>query len=369
MKKRDIPRKPAPRGLPFYVKEGFFTLRELRGIVNNTGIPPGEQAITSLVETPDGRIFGGTSGRRCHLFIYDRQQDWVTDAGSLVGENGILHSLVVGCDGVVYGGTGSDRRGGYPGGRLFAYDPGKEFRISFEVFRPAPFRDLGIPVKGESIICMTISPDGSEIYGLSNRGLLFTYSIESGKKRLVGKTTASEASNYIACDKDGNVYGSAENGRIFKYDRKKKKIFKLNVTLPGEKGTLDCWAGSGRQLLYGATGDGYIFKFYPGEERIIKMGRPLARRRVRGLTVANDGGLYGIGGDRGKISRLFKAGAADGVMKDLGMPHVNGQPKLWTGYEFDSMITGRDGTIYMGESDRISHLFLYFPVIAPAGRV
>jgi hypothetical protein len=33
----------------------------------------------------------------------------------------------------------------------------------------------------------------------------------------------------------------------------------------------------------------------------------------------------------------------------------------WRGYQFDSMTTGLDGTIYIGESERHSHLFLYLP--------
>jgi hypothetical protein len=33
----------------------------------------------------------------------------------------------------------------------------------------------------------------------------------------------------------------------------------------------------------------------------------------------------------------------------------------WRGYQFDSMATGTDGTVYIGESERRSHLFLYLP--------
>jgi hypothetical protein len=33
----------------------------------------------------------------------------------------------------------------------------------------------------------------------------------------------------------------------------------------------------------------------------------------------------------------------------------------WRGQQFDCMTTGLDGTIYFGESERKSHLFLYIP--------
>jgi len=36
---------------------------------------------------------------------------------------------------------------------------------------------------------------------------------------------------------------------------------------------------------------------------------------------------------------------------------------VWHGYEFDAACTGEWGEIYLGESDRVSHLFLYFPPV------
>ena len=49
-------------------------------------------------------------------------------------------------------------------------------------------------------------------------------------------------------------------------------------------------------------------------------------------------------------------------LRDLGIPYVAVQ-NPWHGYEFDAATTGRWGEIYLGESDRISHLFIYFPPV------
>lgn len=34
-------------------------------------ISPGESSVTSLVIGTDGRLYGGTSGKRAHLFVLD----------------------------------------------------------------------------------------------------------------------------------------------------------------------------------------------------------------------------------------------------------------------------------------------------------
>lgn len=45
----------------------------------------------------------------------------------------------------------------------------------------------------------------------------------------------------------------------------------------------------------------------------------------------------------------------------LGRRH--GMDRVWHGYEFDAACTGEFGEVYLGESDRIGHLFLYFPPV------
>ena len=49
-----------------------------------------------------------------------------------------------------------------------------------------------------------------------------------------------------------------------------------------------------------------------------------------------------------------------GDLRDLGLLRAT-LPDEWLGHEFDAILTGPNGEIYLGESDRISRLFTYFP--------
>ena len=59
---------------------------------------------------------------------------------------------------------------------------------------------------------------------------------------------------------------------------------------------------------------------------------------------------------------LFAWDPRDPGYENLGMVIVDNSPHYyWRGFQFDAMATGLDGTIYMGESERKSHLFMYIP--------
>jgi hypothetical protein len=59
---------------------------------------------------------------------------------------------------------------------------------------------------------------------------------------------------------------------------------------------------------------------------------------------------------------MFSYNIAEGEFDDLGLMRVIREPYYsWSGMQFDAMLTSRDGTIYAGESERRSHLFLYYP--------
>ena len=78
--------------------------------------------------------------------------------------------------------------------------------------------------------------------------------------------------------------------------------------------------------------------------------------------------VYGIGGGVGGMGHLFRYDPESGDLRDLGIPLATSQ-QYWHGYEFDAATTGPHGEIYLGESDRISHLFIYFPPIPERKRL
>ena len=84
-----------------------FELRDL-GVPFVNAIPADESAITSLVLCPEGKIYGGTTGPVCHLFVFSPITNRVEPLGQIDSHESIHHALTVGSDGMIYVGTGLD---------------------------------------------------------------------------------------------------------------------------------------------------------------------------------------------------------------------------------------------------------------------
>jgi hypothetical protein len=127
---------------------------------------------------------------------------------------------------------------------------------------------------------------------------------------------------------------------------------------------VECFARTPTGKIYGGTCDGYLFAFDTGAMRLVNLGKPRAARRLRCLTVGGDGKVYCMAGER-SAARPCQAYCYDprlGGFTDLGLLIVDRSPHYyWRGCQFDAMTTGLDGTIYLGESERRSHLFLLMP--------
>ena len=64
------------------------------------------------------------------------------------------------------------------------------------------------------------------------------------------------------------------------------------------------------------------------------------------------------------VGSLFIACVLAFAQRDprYGMIDVNRRPYYsWMGFIFDAMVAGPDGTIYMGQAERKSRLYLYHP--------
>ena len=92
------------------------------------------------------------------------------------------------------------------------------------------------------------------------------------------------------------------------------------------------------------------------------LGKPRLTRRIRALSIGLDSLIYLIAGERIESCRLFSYDPEYGGFSDLGVMAVDRSPYYsWRADQFDCMTTGLDGTIYMGESDRGGHLYLFLP--------
>jgi len=395
--------------------EGFFPgshrleMRDL-GFEHTDLIPADESAITSLIEAPNGDIYGGTTGRACHLFVFSPFHEKtkfllnrVRHLGKIPGHGSIHHSLVADQDGVIYIGTGlnelkqhpiSDPPAGhagitiglwadikkaysqYEGGHLYRFDINNDPRRWVESDEEALVEDLGAPVPHNGIYALTINTSRDEIYGITYPdGHFFVYDIKAAKFTDLGEIyeqriyagpdnrTLRSITRSLVCDDKGFVYGSADEQRLFRYDPETKKIEKLNVKIPHVYySVLETFAKDKNGAIYGGTLEGYLFRFEPEQMKTTNLGKPLAQRRIRGLSIAANGFIYGIAGERSNHCRLFSYNIAKSEFKDLGILKVVREPYYqWTALQADAILTGKDGTIYIGESERRSHLFLYYP--------
>ena len=374
-------------------------------------IPVNSSAITSLITSRSGIIYGCTSGEEAYLFLFDPATNKVRHLGKIPGHTGVHHSLVEDIDGNIYIGTGKDmfadvplsKRGdgddkfdvtlwkdikkhfsSYAGGRLYRYNVTSNSIIKLADGH-ADIQDLGIPLPNNSIYALTINPRYGEIYGLTYPdGHFFVYNISSKKFTDLGEVDSQKVYHgperqwrtlprALVCDDSGRVFMSGNKATLKYYDPKARQLVSTNIEIPGDYyyiqfyfdyTAVEYFAKDANGLIYGGTTDGYLFAFDPVKMQLRNLGKVRESRRLRCLALGKDGKVYFMAGER-SASRPCQFYAYDphaGAFETLGMLIVDRSPYYyWRGQQFDCMTAGVDGTIYLGESERKSHLFLFIP--------
>lgn len=376
-------------------------------------IPENSSAITSLITAKDGKIYGGTSGDNAYLFFFDPETNKVKHLGSIEEEQAIHHSIVEDKDGYIYIGTGKDMfkeitisKGGigkdgaldkslwddikneykdYPGGQLLRYDP----KISNDKVKltgmGCELEEQGIPVPQNAIYAMTINPAGDEIYGITYPdGHFFTYSVENKVFHDLGpvddKIVFHGPERYwrslprdLVCDDKGRVFMSSTDGIIQYYCPESKELIITEMKIPGDYyyiqffedyPVVDYFTKTSTGIIYGGTSDGHLFSIDPVSMNLVNYGKVRSSKRLRCLTVGLDDKVYIMAGERSasRPCQFYRFDPQTGGFEDLGLIIVDKSPHYyWRGQQFDAMATGLDGTIYLGESERRSHLFQYIP--------
>ena len=335
-------------------------------------IPDGESGITSLAVAPKGDLFGATSGTRSHLFVLNPVHGYVLPIGVIPGATSVTHAVVISENGSVFIGTA-------PAGHLLEYSPRDLDHENIEIGKPLPVTDHGAPIPGESIFALTIDRKANKIYGLTfPNAHFFSYSIATQKFDDLGIVAhappAGEKfehekmiSRMLAVDVRGNVFASGEDGYFYKYSAKTQTLQKLAIHAPAVPGRepytrVDAFLPGPSGIIYGGTSDGYLFQLDSDTLTIRNLGKPLNQYRITGLAWGPGGKLYGAGGADSEIARMFSYDTTTGSYDLLGFIDVNRRPYFaWQAYVIGDIVSDDRGTIYLGEDERISKLYLYFP--------
>jgi hypothetical protein len=268
---------------------------------------------------------------------------------------------------------------------VYRYRPAKSNAAVKLAQMDCELEDLGIPVAHNAVYALTSNPARGELYGLSYpEGHFFVRPIGQAKVKDLGPVDREivfhgperhwrSLPRALVCDQSGRVFTSGTGGRLVYYCPRAGKLVETDVRVPGDyyraqffqdHAVVECFATARSGVIYGGTCDGYLFSFDPVKMKLVNLGKPRASRRVRGLSVGLNGKVYLVAGER-SASRPCQAYCYDpagGGFTELGLLIVDRSPYYyWRGYQFDAMVTAADGTLYLGESERRSHLFLLIP--------
>lgn len=370
-----------------FVTEGHLEVRALGAKEFSAPIPPGESGVTALVHHANGHVYGATSGRNAHLFFYNPapDADAVADIG-IVAPEATIPALAALPDGRILGAV--NRADG--SAALFCYRP-CDVLLATQDFTGMGVREIFDLPAEDQLFFSTIDPchsagnieiqeeprlpepvadliaAGERVYLLgANSGTL--YRNQEGKLTVMGRLDVNgNFSPRLAADADGTVYGAGLYGQLFRCAPDADVLEKLTVKAPSLKGRelynrVTAWTfDAKRGILYGGTIDGILFQYLPAENRTVCLGKPTDLSRVNGMAVSG-GKIYAIVGDPGNCAHLTVYDDATRDLRDSGCLLARSE-RPWNGYEFACMTAGNNGTLFLGENDRISQLFLYFPPV------
>jgi hypothetical protein len=352
-------------------------------------LPQGESAISCLVQAGNGLVFAGTrvvKGKTPWIVCYDPVKKAVPNGNfwplskAVPGEKSVT-ALVAGSDGLIYGATSDPaemdyrdqedfKNAGYGGGHLFYFKPDpKNLAIT----------DMGIPFKGEGIVALAADLKRKVVYGVTSPGLVVFAMAEADKRveklgtlgglEILRNLYIGKAPAALVLDDSGCLYGSAPQGKLFKYNPASKSLTMLPVVLPteGEGQSYDAvtaFTKTATGRIFGGTFlDGKLFEVFPKSGKIKALGITGRTGHVRGL-VEKDGVLYGFSGSTQTGSRFFAFNIATGEYQSFPefKVYFKDTSIKWIPFQLEAMIPLTDGSFMAGENEDNGHLYLYEPV-------
>jgi hypothetical protein len=320
-----------------------------------------ESRITALDATPDGIIYGGTSGHLAHLFV-----------GVLNGATGMVFDIgaapnATHCAGVCCGKEKLIAAVNGPGGgriiRCDLHGLPSDLLQEWGFTRPE-FQDLGEVVAGERIAHAIADASDERVIIATDRHLL-VLGFGEGTPRVIGEITGKAR---LGLGSKGSVFGLDDDDTLWRYKPDADALERKAVALPqGDwKSAPLMW---GRDpvdgTLYTADAEGRLFSMREGNgsasEPVFSdcLGKTLLAP-VGPMAATFDGRLFGTCGN--EMSKHFCYDPATGELASTGVA-VSVIERRRYGYVFGDAVTGRDGQIFFGEDDDLGHLWIYFPKI------
>ena len=263
-------------------------------------------------------------------------------------------------DGVLYGIAN-------PSGRIFRYEPRGEYSLIWTSHaNRVEWLEGGL--NGE-VAASIFDGTSRQIFAvLKKDSKLVRVDPNNGEVKEIAILEGAGASNALVMDNRRVLYGSCKYGHLFRYSDEHSRAEVLDAQIYSPRGMeylnhVDSLVFDGCNTIYGGTTLGCLFRFNTNTLEVTACGRALSDHRVRAIVIGNDGVLYGCAGSPSKNSHLFRWNPKLGEIKDLGIPMVH-FPKNWICYDISSVCIGRNGEVYLGEFERTSYLFIYYPPVA-----
>ncbi len=374
----------------FFNPNGAFAIEASLTNTNLIRMPMYRNSIASLIVVGD-YIIGGTKakeGLTPFLFTASLSKQAMIDLEdinqTIEGQQSIQSGFCKGKGNQLFAGTiANNNLDNIQGdGHLIRISVNERGNISVE--------DLGVPVKGEGIFSLLCNAEGTVLYGISiPSGNFFSYNIENKQTKVYQEIAPTKESlkileagyalspeeylgKSLISDEKGFIYGSLPVNKLFCFDPQKETFEILETELPevwGRRtlGRVEAWAKAKDGTLYGGnSGDGQLFALDPVSREITNLGKPIMMNRLKGLTFANNGKLYGIAGALPGYAHLFSYDADNGGFQDLGNPEFRmtapgiEQGIQWRGFQLGSIAASEDGKyIVMGEDEALSQLLVF----------
>jgi hypothetical protein len=350
------------KAFPF-VTEGAVYCFGLREYLVEPSIPRGETAIGALLALDSATVFGLTAGARPHLFYFHPGFGvaHVGPLGDSPSTGGALLSL--GGHTILGGWWGPE------GGALFRHNTSAEEAQGMEQFRGAKgtVEPIALPAGAGGIAALAgPGPDGTA-YGLTqpDGGVL---AINAGQATAEVVARVADAAPVLVMLPDGDLLGAGAEGRLWRYAPVTGSLSLLDAQAPCQMGKryvagVQSLLAADDGLVYGGTStDGYLFSFDPATGAVVNLGKPNRQSNIRALVQGHDGMVFGLVEEPQGVAHLFRFDPEARSFTDLGVLGA-AFPECWTAHSLGAMAVGPNGEVYIGETDAISHLFIYYPPI------